>query len=396
MKMRESELRLQNFAEMNLSSEVMLSLAEMNVIEPTLVQSEALPVAMARTDLIAIAQTGSGKTLAFALPILAHFQKDPASRALILVPSREMAMQIFGVFESLCAKAPIKACLVIGGVPDNKQNSQLKKKPQLIVATPGRMNDLLRDNKLLLQGVATIVIDEADRMLDLGFAPQLKDIQKTLRGVWQTMLFSATFGRDVETIAEIFMREDVVMVRAGDVNAPTSSLEQTVFFLPDGKKNDLMIEELKTTPGGAIVFADSQESAELVSQHLKQNGQSVDLIHGDLSQGHRSRVVRDFRGGKFRVLVTTDLLARGLDVAGVEQVINFDLPYKPEDFLHRIGRTARAGRPGKAITFITPGDRVKYEKIKPYLKGAREVTLPGAEIKRPRDFKKTYKKRSKK
>lgn len=373
MKLLTSQQRLQSFQELSLSNSITTGLEKMGIASPTPVQSEALPIGLSGNDLVAIAPAGTGKTLAFALSVLATFAKKSESRALILVPSREVAMQIFSVFEKLCVEAPIKAVLVIGGIQDNKQYSQLKKMPQLIVATPGRINDLLRENKLLLQNVSVVVIDEADRMLDLGFAPQLKEIQKTLRGTRQTMLFSATFGKHVETLAEMFMREEVVMLKSGDANAPATALEQKVFLIPSGLKNALLIEEVKELSGSVIVFAGSRESCERIGQHLKQNGQSTDLIHGDLSQGHRSRVVRDFREGKFRILVTTDLLARGLDVPDVELVVNFELPFKTEDFLHRIGRTARAGRSGKAITFITPEDRDTYQKIQPYLKGAKEI-----------------------
>ncbi|MEO5667642.1 MAG: DEAD/DEAH box helicase [Bdellovibrionota bacterium] len=377
MKLRDPELRLENFGDMNLSPAVSSALEKMSIRLPTPVQTQAIPTSMSGSDMIAIAPAGTGKTIAFALSILKTFEQKPASRALILVPSREVATQIFSVFETLCSEDPIKACLVIGGEKDNNQYSQLRKMPRIIVATPGRMNDLLRENKLLLQGVAVVVIDEADRMLDLGFTGQLKQIQSTMRGERQTMLFSATFNPNVQQLAEIFMREDVVMLRSEGGNAPASTLSQTVFFLPGGKKNALLIEELKLMEGSVIVFTGSQESAEIVGEHLRQNGQSVDLIHGELSQGHRSRVVRDFRDAKFRVLVTTDLLARGLDVPDVALVVNFDLPYKTEDFLHRIGRTARAGRSGTAITFITPEDRDTFKKIQPYVKGAREVSLDG-------------------
>jgi len=373
MKLLDSDLRLLSFQELDLPPSVATAMEKMGIHSPTPVQSEALPVGLSGNDLIAIAPAGTGKTLAFALSILTTFSQKPGSRALILVPSREVAMQIFTVFEKLCAEAPLKAVLVIGGVQDNKQYSQLKKMPQLIVATPGRMNDLLRENKLLLQGVSIVVIDEADRMLDLGFSPQLKEIQKTLRGLRQTMLFSATFGKNVEGLAEMFMREEVTKLHSGNTNAPAPALEQKVFLIPSGLKNALLIEEVKELDGPVIVFAGSRESCERIGQHLKQNGQSTDLIHGELSQGHRSRVVRDFREGKFRVLVTTDLLARGLDVPDVELVVNFELPFKTEDFLHRIGRTARAGRKGKAITFITPEDRDTYKKIQPYLVGAKEI-----------------------
>jgi ATP-dependent RNA helicase RhlE len=373
MKRLESALRLLDFAELDLRPAMREVLAGMGVATPTPVQSAALPVGLVGQDLIAIAPAGTGKTLAYALSILTHFTKSPEARALVLVPSREVATQIIGVFERLSADAPFRSVLLIGGVRDNNHNNQMKKMPRLIVATPGRLNDLLRGNKLLLQGVSTLVIDEADRMLDLGFGLQLKEIQATMRGTRQTMLFSATFGRNVEALAESFMREEAVVLHAGDVAAPAAELKQKVFFIPSSMKNDLLIEEIKDLKGTVMVFTGSRESCEALGEHLRQNALSVDLVHGELSQGHRSRVVRDFRDGKFRVLVCTDLLARGFDVPDVELVVNFELPFKYEDVLHRLGRTARAGRSGKAITFITPKDDDAYEKLRPYFKGAQEI-----------------------
>ncbi|MNS74175.1 DEAD-box ATP-dependent RNA helicase CshA [compost metagenome] len=325
--------------------------------------------------MIAIAQTGSGKTLAFALSILTNLNNKPSARALVLAPSREMAQQIYKVFIDMCKGLPVSPCLIIGGQTGSKQDSQLKKNPRLIIATPGRMNDHLENNKLLLQNVEMIVIDEADRMLDMGFAPQLQAIQKTLRGPRQTMMFSASFSKAVEGVAQLFMRDKAVMIRTEDTEAPVQSLEQKVLFLDRKMKQDRLLDELNATKGGVIVFTDSQDSCEVVGEYLKSYGFSTDLIHGGLSQGHRNRVVRNFRDGDIRIVVATDLLARGIDVPHVDHVVNYDLPFKAEDFLHRIGRTARAGRNGKAITFITPSDTRTYRKIKPYLVDAEEIKV---------------------
>lgn len=375
MKLQASTLRFDHFQEMSIAPVLLKALEKMEINKPTEIQAQAIPAALEGSDLIGVAQTGSGKTLAFALPVLTALEKNPSARALIMAPSREMAQQISKVFAQLCTELPMTTCLVIGGIPSAKQINQLKKNPRLIIGTPGRLNDHLVGNKLLLQNIEYVVIDEADRMLDMGFAPQLRNIQNTLRGKWQTMMFSASFGPAIESIAKLFMGASAVMIRSAQAEEPVAGLKQTVLFIDKFKKNDRLLDELNATKGGVIVFCGNQGSCERMGQYLKEYGYSTDLIHGGLSQGHRNRVVRNFREGKIRIVVATDLLARGIDVPHVDHVINFDLPYQAEDFLHRIGRTARAGRAGNAITFVTSSDTKMYQKIKPYLQGAHEVKV---------------------
>ncbi|QDK43923.1 ATP-dependent helicase [Bdellovibrio sp. ZAP7] len=375
MKFQTSSLRQNSFQDMNLSPVLFAALEKMSIKKPTPIQSQAIPVVMNGSDLIGIAQTGSGKTLAYALSVLTGLANKPNSRALILAPSREMAQQIYKVFLDLCKEMPISVCLAIGGTTGSKQANQLKKNPKIIIATPGRMNDHLQTNKLLLKDVEYVVIDEADRMLDMGFAPQLKNIQLTLRGNRQTLMFSASFGHNVDMIAQLFLHPKAVMIRSEQAEAPVESLKQKVLFLDRAMKNDRLLDELNATRGGVIVFTGSQESCENVGEYLKSYGFDTDLIHGGLSQGQRNRVVRAFREGEIRIMVATDLLARGLDVPHVDHVVNFDLPFQAEDFLHRIGRTARAGRNGEAITFVTPSDHRMYNKVKGYLQGAKEEQL---------------------
>ncbi|HEY8270742.1 MAG TPA: DEAD/DEAH box helicase, partial [Pseudobdellovibrionaceae bacterium] len=308
---------------MSLAPALLVALEKMSITKPTAIQRQAIPVGLNGSDLIAIAQTGSGKTLAFALSTLTRLLNKPESRALILVPSREMAQQIYKVFLELCSELPISVCLAVGGTTGSKQANQLKKNPRLIVATPGRMNDHLMGNKLLLQNVSIVVIDEADRMLDMGFAPQLQNIQSTLRGPRQTLMFSASFGQNVESIAQLFMNEKAFMIRSILAEEPVTSLKQKVLFLDRTMKQDRLLDELNATKGGVIVFTGSQESCENVGEYLKEYGFSTDLIHGGFSQGQRNRVVREFREGTIRIVVATDLLARGIDVPHVAHVINF-------------------------------------------------------------------------
>ncbi|QDK36361.1 DEAD/DEAH box helicase [Bdellovibrio sp. NC01] len=375
MKTQSSTLHHNRFQDMNLAPELLTALSKMNISKPTQIQSQAIPVAMEGHDLIAIAQTGSGKTLAYALATLTRLKNKPEARALVLSPSREMAQQVYKVLIELVKELPMSVALVVGGAAGSKQDNQLKKNPKIIVATPGRMIDHLTGNKLLLQGVETVIIDEADRMLDMGFAPQLRAIQNTMRGEIQTLMFSASFGKNVEEIAQVFIKYKPFMIKTSEAEAPVSALKQKVLFMDRSMKNDRILDDLNATRGGVIVFTGNQESCEALGNYLKEYGYATDLIHGGLSQGQRNRVVRDFRSGELRVVVATDLLARGLDVPHVDHVINFDLPFQAEDFLHRIGRTARAGRGGEALTYVTPSDTRMYHKIKTYLVGAEEIKI---------------------
>ncbi len=373
MKTLTSDLSFESFADMSLTTEVSSALQKMKIDQPTLIQKKALPLAYNGSDLIGIAETGSGKTLVFALAILNRLQKDSSARALILTPSREMADQIFRIMNSMIGTLPISTCLVVAGMPEKPQVSQLNKNPRVIVSTPGRLLDHLSHNKLLLQKLSILVIDEADRMLDSGFGPQLIKIQATLRGDWQTLMFGASFGKAAQKFSETFFRKDHYLVRTDGAEKPVSNLKQVVIFTDRGLKKDRLLEVLKATKGLSVVFVKDQPTCESVHFHLKENGLDADMIHGDLKHGHRDRVVRDFRDEKFKVLVTTDLLARGFDIPNIELVVNFDLPNETEDFLHRIGRTARAGKKGKAITFVAKSDEQQFKQFKAYVEGAEEI-----------------------
>jgi superfamily II DNA/RNA helicase len=375
MKLTESALKVEKFEDMGLAPVLLNSIAKMNITAPTPIQSEAIPAALTGIDLIGVAQTGSGKTLAYALSVMTLLQKNPEARALILSTSRETTEQVYRVFVALCADLPFSISLAVAGTPLATQVSQLKKNPRIIVATPGRMGEHLQSNKLLLKGLAILVIDEADRMLDMGFEPQLKFIQSTLRGSWQTMMFAASFGPKSEPIAKLFMRPESTLIRSAAAETPVDTLKQKVYFLSPAQKNNRLLDEVKKMKGGVIIFTDSMESCVSIGRFLEHHKMSSDFVHGDMNPGHRNRVLREFRQEQIQILITTDLLARGLDVAHVNHIINYELPYKSEDFLHRIGRTARAGREGTAITFITAVDGRSYRKIKSYLHGAIEEKL---------------------
>jgi superfamily II DNA/RNA helicase len=347
----------------------------MKITTPTEIQSLSIPVGLSGQDLIAVAETGSGKTLAYALSVVTLLAQKPEARALILSPSRETAEQIHRVLSPLCLAVSVKVSLAVTGLPLPKQANELKKMPQLIIATPGRMNDHLQQNKLLLNGLQILVVDEADRMLDLGFESQLRFIQGTLRGERQTLMFAATFGQWAQPIAQIFMRPNPVMLKSSSAGAPVETLTQKVYFLSPAQKERRLLDEVKKIKGSMIIFAESQDSCVAIGRLLGHHQFSSEFVHGDMNPGHRNRVLREFREGRMQILVTTDLLARGLDIPGLEYVISYDLPYRGEEFLHRIGRTARAGQQGHAITFITPTDGRTYRRLKSYLENAEQETL---------------------
>ncbi len=375
MKFHDSDLTVSEFEKMGLPTKLMAALIKIGLDKPTPIQAEAIPVALKGSNLIGVAQTGSGKTLAYALSVLTTLFEKTEARALILLPSRETAVQVHSVILPLCTELDLTVCLAVAGIPNAIQTKELKKIPRLIIATPGRLEEHLKNNKLMLKGLSILVLDEADRMLSMGFEAQLAFMKRTLRASHQTLMFAATFGPWAEPIAEMFMEKEAVLIKSKAAETPVTTLEQKVFFLSPQQKQNRLLDELRRMKDGVILFADSQENCVSLGRLLTHHHFSSDFMHGDMNPGHRNRVLRDFREEKIQILVTTDLLARGLDVPHVKHVVNYDLPYKAEDFLHRIGRTARAGRSGSAITFVTPADGRTYRKIKSYLQGAVEVKL---------------------
>ncbi|NUM59923.1 MAG: DEAD/DEAH box helicase [Bdellovibrionaceae bacterium] len=351
------------------------SLKNLQITIPTEIQVKSIPAILQKKNTLAVAQTGTGKTLAYLLPLLTLLAQNKDQRALILSPSRETTEQIHKVMLSVSEGLLISSCLVTSGTPVATQSSQLKKNPRLIVATPGRIGEHLNNNKLLLKGLSYIVIDEADRLLATGFQTQFEFIRSTLRGTWQTIMFAATTNTKVEEVAKKLLGEDFTVIKAQNVHKPVETLKQKIYFMSLSQKNNRLLDEVKKRKASTIIFADSKESCVAIGRLLTHHQLSCDFVHGDMNPGHRNRIFREFREQKIQILITTDLMARGLDFPNVAYVINFELPYKAEDFLHRIGRTARAGKEGVAITFITPSDYHGYKKIKSYLKDAEEETI---------------------
>jgi ATP-dependent RNA helicase RhlE len=360
---------LLQFSDLGLSSSLLKAVAAEGYSIPTPIQSQAIPPVLAGRDLCGIAQTGTGKTAAFALPILQRLAAAPGRaaprtcRALVLSPTRELASQIADNFRSYGAGTPLSTAVVFGGVSIGRQRDQLARGVDVLVATPGRLLDHIDSRSLALSSVQILVLDEADRMLDLGFVHALKRIVKLLPRPRQTLLFSATMPRAIATLAEDYLDNPVQAVVAPAATT-VERIDQGVVFVPSERKRELLVTLLRDPAfARVLVFTRTKHGADRVVRHL--DGAHIDAaaIHGNKSQPQRERALAGFRDGQARVLVATDVAARGIDVDGVSHVINFDLPNVPEDYVHRIGRTARAGAHGIAIALCSDEERVYLRDI---------------------------------
>jgi ATP-dependent RNA helicase RhlE len=374
---------LSRFADFGLLPTILDALIREGYDTPTPIQAQAIPQVLAGRDLCGIAQTGTGKTAAFALPILQHFAQQPAARtrgtcrALVLSPTRELASQIAQSFKSYGGRLPLSTAVIFGGVPLGPQQRQLASGVDILVATPGRLLDLIDRRALSLSGVQILVLDEADRMLDLGFIHALKRIVKLLPRQRQTLLFSATMPRTIAALSEEYLNDPVKVV----VTPPATTVErvdQAVTFVPSERKRELLATLLRGQNfERVLVFTRTKHGADRVVRHLSQAGIDSAAIHGNKSQPQRERALAGFRAGRTRVLVATDIASRGIDVEAVSHVVNFELPNVPEDYVHRIGRTARAGAGGNAISFCSDEER-------PYLRDIEKLTrVPIAVIAAP-------------
>ncbi len=343
-----------SFHDLPLSEPILKALDRAKFTIPTPIQAQAIPIVTAGHDLIGIAQTGTGKTLAFGLPILQHFlESKTAGRALILLPTRELALQVEEALQDMAKQFKLRSAVLIGGAPIRQQWAQLRANPDLIVATPGRLIDHLKNGAVDLRSVDTLVLDEADRMLDMGFAPQIDQIVRSVPKERQTLLFSATMPEAIEKMA----REYMIDPQRIEIERPGTSAEnitQEVFVVAQEQKNDLLSKVLYDTTGPVLVFTRTRSRARRVAREV--NGWDIRAaeIHADRTLVQRRAALDGFKSGKYRVLVATDIAARGIDVKDIEVVINYDLPDAAEDYVHRIGRTARAGASGKAISFAAP------------------------------------------
>ncbi len=342
------------FTKLGLHPELVRGIRAMGFAEPTPIQAQAIPLAQKGLDLLGCAQTGSGKTAAFSLPILHRFLEHPRPglRALIIVPTRELAAQVETTFRDLGRFTPIKVAIVIGGVGYQGQRQALAQGAQVLVATPGRLLDHLRQGTFRLDQVEFLVLDEADRMLDMGFLPDIREIIRRVPTKRQTMLFSATLVPEIERVAAFAMKDPQRI----QISRPTSVAEgisQVVYPVAQNQKSEFLVTLLQATEiNSGLVFCRTKHGADNVTRRLKDKGFSVGVLHADRTQGQRTDAMENFRKGRIKILVATDIAARGIDVKEISHVINYDVPRHPEDYVHRVGRTARAYGVGDAITLM--------------------------------------------
>jgi len=356
------------FAELDLIEPLLTAVAAEGYTIPTPIQAAAIPHLLAGRDVLGIAQTGTGKTAAFALPILQRLHAAPrraqpkSARTLILTPTRELAVQIGEGFATYGRNLTLRHTVVFGGVGQNPQVQALARGLDVLVATPGRLLDLIEQGLIQLNSVEIFVLDEADRMLDMGFIRDVRKIVARLPAARQNLLFSATMPDAVAQLAAGMMAKDCARVEVAPPATTVERIEQRVLFVDRGDKRDLLVDILKDRAvNRAIVFTRTKHGANRVAEQLQKSGVTADAIHGNKSQNARQKALNDFKDGRLRALVATDIAARGIDVDGVTHVINFELPNEPESYVHRIGRTARAGADGIALS-LCDADEVSYLK----------------------------------
>lgn len=354
--------------ESGLPDKIVQSLKAMEFVEPTPIQAQSIPLALAGKDILGSAQTGTGKTGAFAIPLVSKLMNEDIHSALVLTPTRELAVQVLSQIHALLGiNSRINTALLIGGQDIRHQLRQLKKKPQIVVGTPGRINDHLERGTVSFSQTGFLVLDEMDRMLDMGFGQQIDSIVAHFPQQVQTLMFSATMPKNILTVAAKYLKNPE-RVEIGSSLKPIEAIDQQQVRLQEEEKFDRLSEELDKRDGSVVVFVKTKFGAKKIADRLYREGHKAQAIHGNLRQSRRDKVLQMFRASRFRILVATDVAARGLDVPHIQHVINHDLPQCPEDYIHRIGRTARAGATGSALNFITSKEDRLWRAIERFMK----------------------------
>ena len=367
------------FSELGLSDEVLRAVEDAGYRVPTPIQREAIPLILNGRDVIGLAQTGTGKTAAFTLPLVDRILTGPRrTRVVVLTPTRELCMQVEQSIRKYAQHAPLSVVAVFGGVPLEPQQKELRRGADVVVATPGRLIDHLERQNVVFDELEILVLDEADRMLDMGFAPQISRLVGEMPRYRQTLLFSATMPPEVEVLARKYQRKPVV-VQIGRRSEAAHTVSHAVYPVPRERKSALLAHLLKDgNLDSVLVFVRTKIGADRVVRHLEHEGVEATAMHADKTQAQRTRALADFKAGKIRVLVATDIAQRGLDISHITHVISYDVPQQPEDYVHRIGRTGRASREGDAFTFMAPDEIAMVRTIEAVIgKPIPRVSVPG-------------------
>jgi ATP-dependent RNA helicase RhlE len=367
------------FKDLGLRPEVLAAVRDAGYTEPTPIQRQAIPLALSGRDMMGLAHTGTGKTAAFTLPIIDRLIGGPKrTRVLILAPTRELAAQVDDSFRKYGLHSGLDVVAVYGGVPIEPQERALRGGVDVVVATPGRLIDHIERQNVVFDDLEVLVLDEADRMLDMGFAPQINRIINEIPRYRQTLLFSATMPPEVEALARKYLRKPVV-VQVGRRSAAASTVAHAVYPVPRDKKTALLVELLrKPEMDSVLIFSRTKHGADRVVRHLDRSGITATAMHADKSQAQRTQALDGFKRGSIRVLVATDIAQRGLDISGITHVINYDVPQQAEDYVHRIGRTGRAAREGDAFTFMAPDEIAMVRAIERIVGQAiPRISVPG-------------------
>ena len=378
---------MSNFNTLGISKEILLNLNNLKLTNPTPIQKKAIIPALQGKDILANAKTGTGKTAAFGIPLIQKLNENKEASALILTPTRELAIQVDKHIKDLMGNnIKIKSVVIIGGDSIQKQVKLIKNKVRLIIGTPGRISDHLNKGTLNLNKISHLVLDETDRMLDLGFSIQINKIIKFIPKKRQTLLFSATIPNKIEKISQEYL-QNPIRISIPDDKLILTNIKHNVVNLTSNEKYDKLLEEINSRAGSIIVFMKTKHSSKKMCLKLQKYGLSVNAIHGNVRQSKRISILNNFRKKKYRILVATDVAARGLDIPHIKHVINYDLPQSSEDYIHRIGRTARAGASGAAICFVTEKDKKLWNIISKKINAKKEVNNKDSNAKKEVNLK---------
>ena len=367
------------FDSLGLSPHVLQAVADAGYTQPTPIQADAIPLILRGRDVIGLAQTGTGKTAAFTLPLVNQLIDGPRrTRAVVLTPTRELCMQVEESVKKYARHSELGVAAVFGGVPIDPQERALRRGVDVVVATPGRLIDHLERQNVSFEYLEILVLDEADRMLDMGFAPQISRLVTAMPSYRQTLLFSATMPPEVEVLARKYQRKPM-LVQIGRRSEAAHTVTHAVYPVPRNRKSELLAHLLRDRNlDSVLVFVRTKVGADRVVRHLHDEGIEATAMHADKTQVHRTKAIEDFKAGRIRVLVATDIAQRGLDISGITHVISYDVPQQPEDYVHRIGRTGRASKEGDAFTFMAPDEIAMVRTIEAVLgKPIPRVSIPG-------------------